>query len=364
MITILIVIAILVLLIVTHEFGHFIMAKIFGVRVDEFGVGYPPRAFSFGKWGGTEYTLNWIPFGGFVRLYGEDADAHGRGSFVEAKRWKQAIILVAGVAMNAIVAWLLFAAALHTGIPQVVDAGALPPGTHAHLDVSDVISGSPASAAGIVAGDEILGMTDQAGVTLSTLTPESVSDFVKTRGGKEITIVYLHDDATSTAMVVPANAVIPGAAATPALGVGLVEVENVSLSWGQALWQGLSNTRDAFETVGSSLWQLLTGVFHGSADLQDVVGPVGLVGVVGQAAQNGAGDVLALAGFIAVNLAIINLIPIPALDGGRLVVVAFEAITRRKAPALLIQILNTIGIALIILLMLTVTYHDIARLLT
>jgi regulator of sigma E protease len=363
MLTALLVVAILVFLIVTHELGHFIAAKIFGVRVDEFGVGYPPRAFSFGTWGGTEYTLNWIPFGGFVRLYGEDADAHGRGSFIEAKRWKQALILIAGVAMNALVAWLLFAAALHAGIPQVIDPGSVASGAPAHLEISDVVAGSPAAAAGIAPGDEILGMTDQNGTALSTLTPEAVSAYVKVRGGQQISIAYLHGNATSSATVVPANAVIPGAAATPALGVGLVEVSNVSLPWGQALSQGLRNTRNAFETVGSSLWQLIAGAFHGTADLQDVVGPVGLVGVVGQAAQNGSGDVLALAGFIAVNLAIINLIPIPALDGGRLVIVAIEAIIRRKAPPLAIQVLNTIGIALIILLMITVTYHDIARLL-
>ena len=363
MITALLVIAILVFLIVTHELGHFIAAKVFDVRVEEFGVGYPPRAFSFGKWGNTEYTLNWIPFGGFVRLFGEDADAHGRGSFADAPRWKQAVILIAGVAMNALVAWLLFAAALHSGIPQVVDAGAVAPGASAHLEVSDVVAGSPASAAGIAAGDEILAMTDQSGITLSPLSPQAVSDYVKVRGGKQITVLYMKGMATSSAILVPANAVIPGAAATPALGVGLVEVSNVALPWGEALWQGLSNTRDAFETVGASLWQLIAGVFRGTADLADVVGPVGLVGVVGQAAQNGLGDVLGLAGFIAVNLAIINLIPIPALDGGRLVIVGIEAIIRRKAPPLAIQVLNTIGIALIILLMLTVTYHDIARLL-
>ncbi len=361
--TILIVVVILVFLIVTHELGHFIAAKIFGVRVDEFGVGYPPRAFTFGTWGGTEYTLNWIPFGGFVRLYGEDADAHGKGSFIEAARWKQALILVAGVTMNALVAWLLFAAALHTGIPQVVEPGASAPAASAHLMISDVVAGSPAAAAGIEAGDTIVGMTDKNGVTLSPLTPDAVSGFVKVRGGTSISVVYLHDGATSSVAVTPANAVIPGAAATPALGVGLVEVSDFALPWGQSLVQGFGNTGAAFETVATSLWHLLTGAFRGTADLADVVGPVGLVGVVGQAAQNGAGDVLALAGFIAVNLAIINLIPIPALDGGRLIIVAIEAVIRRKAPPLSIQVLNTIGIALIILLMLTVTYHDIARLL-
>src|SRR3990167_6385383 len=107
MLTAFLVVAILVLLIVVHEFGHFIAAKIFGIRVDEFGIGYPPRAFSFGKWGETEYTLNWIPFGGFVRLFGEEEE-HGRGSFADAPRWKQAVILVAGVTMNIVAAWGLF----------------------------------------------------------------------------------------------------------------------------------------------------------------------------------------------------------------------------------------------------------------
>lgn len=361
--TLLLVIVILVFLIVTHELGHFIAAKIFRVRVDEFGLGYPPRAFLLGKFGETEYTLNWVPFGGFVRLYGEDADARGRGSFIMAKRWKQMIILVAGVTMNALVAWGLFALALHAGIPRVVpDSLAGTPG--AHLLVSDVVAGSPANAAGIAAGDTIAGVGDAAGVSISTLTPESVADFVKVRGGKKIVITLIHDGATSTISVIPANAVIPGQAATPALGVGLVEVTGIALGWGQSIVEGFSNTISAFETVVSSLWQLLASVFQGAPDLQDIVGPVGLVSVVGGAAQNGAGEVLALAGFIAVNLAIINLIPIPALDGGRLVIVFFELVTRRQAPRLVIQILNTIGIAIIILLMITVTYHDIARLLT
>src|SRR3989344_2612973 len=101
MLTALLVVAILVLLIVIHELGHFVVAKIFKVRVEEFGIGYPPRAFSFGKWGGTEYTLNWIPFGGFVRLFGEDGEKeHGRGAFIYANRGVQALILVAGVLAN------------------------------------------------------------------------------------------------------------------------------------------------------------------------------------------------------------------------------------------------------------------------
>ena len=121
MFTALLVLVILVALIVVHELGHFLAAKLFDVRVDEFGVGYPPRAFLFGAWGGTEYTLNWIPFGGFVRLYGEDENMqHGQGSLIDAPRWKQALILIAGVFMNALIAFMLFIFALHAGIPRVI----------------------------------------------------------------------------------------------------------------------------------------------------------------------------------------------------------------------------------------------------
>lgn len=137
--TILLVIAILVLLIVVHELGHFFAAKIFGVRVDEFGVGYPPRAFSLGKWGDTEYTLNWIPFGGFVRLFGDEGPAvHGRGSFVDASRLKQAIILVAGVSMNVIAAFFLFFGAYSIGILHVTNDQSTP---GAQLLVTDIVPG-------------------------------------------------------------------------------------------------------------------------------------------------------------------------------------------------------------------------------
>src|SRR5437762_3571434 len=106
--TILLVLGILVFLIVAHELGHFLSAKIFRVKVDEFGVGYPPRAFSLGTWGGTEYTINWLPFGGFVRLFGEHGETMQKGSFAGAPKYAQAIILIAGVTANALMAWILF----------------------------------------------------------------------------------------------------------------------------------------------------------------------------------------------------------------------------------------------------------------
>jgi regulator of sigma E protease len=363
MITALLVIAILVFLIVAHEFGHFIAAKLSGVKVQEFGVGYPPRAFSFGTIGDTEYTLNWIPFGGFVRLFGDEGEAeHGRGSLVDAPRWKQALILVAGVTANAVVAWMLFASALHLGVPQAVDVP--PPGLPVQLIVTDIIPGSPASSAGIEPGDEITGVTDAQGTRIvdAGLTPDSVVAFVSGHAGKSVLVSYKHKGIEEEAAVTPAQGVLTHAAGQPALGIALVLVATQPEPWADAALDALYETRNAFEMVGGNLWELAREALHGAPDLSQVVGPVGIVSYVGEASQNGFGSVLLLAALISVNLAIINLIPIPALDGGRLFVLIIETIAHRPAPRLIIQILNMIGIALIILLMLVVTYHDIARL--
>jgi regulator of sigma E protease len=362
MLTALLVILILIVLIVVHEFGHFVAAKIFGVKVEEFGVGYPPRAFTFGKIGETVYTLNWIPFGGFVRLFGDEGQAqHGRGSLMDSPRWKQAIILVAGVAMNAAGAWALFAVALHIGVPTAVDLVA--PGEHARLLVTDVVPSSPAAAAGLKTGDEILGVQDSKGVELATLTPDAIVAFVSARGGKPLTLSYAHEGIAASSTVTPANAVVPGAAGRPALGIALALVVTRSVPWGAAAVEAFHQTATALKMVAGNLWHLVSGAFHGTADISGIVGPVGIVSYVGQASQSGFGAVLLLAALISVNLVIINLIPIPALDGGRLLVLIIEGVMRKTAPRLIIQILNAAGVSLIILLMLVVTYHDIARLL-
>ncbi|MBV9159413.1 MAG: site-2 protease family protein [Candidatus Kaiserbacteria bacterium] len=357
----LLVIAILVFLIVVHELGHFIAAKIFGVKVTEFGVGYPPRAFLFGKIGDTEYSLNWIPFGGFVRLFGDDGDKqHGVGSFVDSPRWKQAVILVAGVTMNALAAWLLFSSAYAVGILHPVDS----PSPTSRLIVSDLVVGSPADVAGIQVGDDIVALTDDKGASPAPLTPETVLDFVSARAGAALSITYKHLDATTTAIVHPAHAVVASEAGRPAIGVGLVLVTTESLPWKQAFIEGYYQSLGTLEVSIAGLWNIIKTAAHGAPDLQHVTGPVGLVSYVAEASRSGLGYVLSLAGFISINLAVINLIPIPALDGGRLLIVGIEALMRRNAPRLALQLLNTLGVALIIMLMVTVTYHDIIRLVT
>ena len=245
MLTALLVIAILVLLIVSHELGHFIAAKIFDVRVDEFGIGYPPRAFLFGKIGDTEYTFNWIPFGGFVRLFGEDGEAaKERGSFAHADKWKQALILVAGVFANALVAWMLFTLALNVGVPRIIDTPQQ--GQTVKLFVSDVVPGSPAAAGGLIAGDEITAVTSASGEKTKTLSPDGIVDFVSIRGGQSLSVTYVRAHKENAVVMRPANSVVPGAEGRPALGIGLVFVSDESLGIFNAMYQGFLTMLNAF----------------------------------------------------------------------------------------------------------------------
>lgn len=361
--SILLVIVILVALIVVHELGHFIVAKLMHVDVEEFGVGYPPRAYSIGTFGGTEYTLNWLPFGGFVKLAGEDPTKPVRGearerSFSRASRPRQAAILVAGVAANALFAWMLFTGGFMAGMPVAVADDV--PG--ARLIVSSVVPDSPADHAGLTMGDEIVRVADGRGQGPEPLTPSGVIAFVQARGGEPVTVTYARAGEQFEATLTPAHAVLSDESARPAIGIGLASVTERQLPFVTSVAEGFVQTGQALKNVCVALYTLAADALSGAPNLSAVVGPVGLVTVVDDSTQYGLGYMLWLAGFISVNLVIINLLPIPALDGGRLLFVALEGLTRRMTPKILFQALNIAGFAVIIFLMIAVTYNDIARL--
>ncbi len=361
MTTALLVLGILIFLIVVHELGHFFAAKLFKVKVEEFGIGYPPRAFTFGTWGGTEYTLNWLPFGGFVKLWGEHGETHTRGSFAGAPKYAQAIILIAGVTMNALAAYFLFAGALTVGVPRLItDRSQI---EHAELLVNTVVPGSPAAVAGLRVGDEITRVVDEKGVAVS-LVPGDVVNYVGERGGKPLEVTYRREQEILTATMIPAHAVVEGSANRPAVGIGLMLVTDDALPLGAAFKEAGTRTKIAFVETAKGLWKLLRDAAGGSPNIKEIVGPVGLFDYVGNASRHGVGQVLALAAFISVNLAIINLVPIPALDGGRLFLLGIETVIRRPPPNVIVNLFNFAGILLIIVLMIAVTYNDIARLLS
>jgi regulator of sigma E protease len=182
------------------------------------------------------------------------------------------------------------------------------------------------------------------------------------RAGKPVEISYIHAGTRSDATIIPASAVLPNAAGQPALGIALVFISVEPRSWSESFVGAFHQTGNAFGMVVRDFGGLVAGAFRGAFDISAVTGPVGIVSYVSTASQNGPGAVFSFAALISINLVIINLIPIPALDGGRLFLLGVEGVARRSVPRLVVRVLNALGVGLIILLMFVVTYNDIARL--
>jgi len=383
--SILIFLLVLFVLVLVHEWGHYITAKWTGMRVDEFGIGFPPKLFGIKK-GETEYTFNALPIGGFVKIYGEDgvntpsspvaseasdrrSEAGGEGgedgmrdysrSFVGKSKWAQALVLVAGVTMNVLFAWFLFTLAFAHGVDEAVEEAQA--SESARLVVSQVVSGGPASAAELPSGITITAVS-RSGESLPVLTPSAFSEFVSRGGEAPIQIAYTKGEELRLANVVPQAGVIESDPSRPAVGVALTLVDTVKYPVMEALSEGFTYTLQ-------SMWMIIVGIAHlfsdavvGQADLSQVTGPVGIVGMVGEASQYGISALLMFTAFISLNLAVINLLPFPALDGGRLLFVGIEALIHRPLPVRATQITNTVGFVLLIVLMVVITWNDIAKL--
>ncbi len=367
---ILIFILILLALILVHEFGHFAAAKWFGIKVEEFGVGFPPKLWGK-KYGETEYTVNALPFGGFVRIFGENKeeqqdeavvadvnDAHR--TFSSKSRWIQALVLVAGVGMNIVAAWLILSVGYMVGLPAASEDARFGTVTESQVTILEVAPNSPAAEAGLLAGEKLVGIKAQTG---SFLERDALSDdvrhFITQHSGEELTFTLSRGEQEREVTMTPKEGIVEG---KPVVGVVLDDVGILRLLPHTALLAGAYLTYDLTIATAVGLWDFFSGIFTGAADFSSVAGPVGIVGVVDEASQFGLTSLLLLTAVISINLAIINLIPFPALDGGRLFMVALEGVTRRTIPPRVFGILNAAGFVLLIALMIAVTYNDILRL--
>ena len=360
--SIIVFIVVIVVLIVVHEFGHFVVAKLTGMRVDEFGLGYPPRALTIKKVGETEYTLNWLPFGGFVKIYGEDGGGADPRSFSARPRILQALVLVAGVAMNLLFAYVLITGALVAGTPRALSDDEVLIARDTQLMVANVVPASPAALAGLAPGDAILSAEDGQ-YTFSGVDPKAFTEFVaRGKGNTSIALSVQHADRKIETIVArPIAGLIATDPSRAVLGVEVATIGVVSLSLPAALVEGARLTWGALILTAEGLWHFFYGIFTFSADLSQVAGPVGIAGVVGSASMQGLGNLLSIMAIISINLALINLIPVPALDGGRLLFVIVESIIRRPIKASVAHAINAVGFVLLILLMLVVTAHDIFK---
>ena len=355
---------ILVALILVHELGHFFAAKWSGVKVDEFGIGFPPKLGSV-KYGETEYTINLLPFGGFVRIFGENsATEEGTGqkpekSFANKPRVVQAAIIVAGVLMNLVFAWLLLSIGYMVGLPASSDHAGLGEGSDIKTVIVEVLPRSPAEAAGLLAGDTLTGIGAGEDSVLGGDGAEALRNFIAAHATEELSLEVVRGGEMFSLEATPALGL---AEDRPVLGVSLDDIGVLKLLPHEALIEGASLTANLTVRTAEGLYAFFAGILTGAADFSSIAGPVGLVGIVGEASEFGITALITLTAIISINLALINLIPFPALDGGRIVLIGIEAIRRKSISSRFIGLFNMLGFTLLILLMVVVTYHDIARL--
>lgn len=356
---------ILLVLVLVHEFGHFFSAKKFGIRVDEFGFGFPPKIFGIKK-GETEYTFNLLPIGGFVKIFGENPGEESLNgpdknrSFVNKAKWKQAIVLLAGVFANFLLAWVLFSFGLMSGLPTSVSDA--PNGANiedSHLVIVSVLKDSPAEKAGLKSGDKIISL--QSGNELiRDISTKDFKSFVMSHGDKEIELVFLRGKESEMPMAVKIMPVQNEIG--PSIGIAMDQIGIVKLPFFMAFWEGLKLDWSVTKGTAIGLFTLIKDALAGKGDISAVTGPVGMVGIVGDASSFGFAYLLSFAALISVNLAVINLIPFPALDGGRLLFLLIEKIKGSRLNIKFANTANVVGFAILIIFMLIVTYHDVVKL--
>ena len=352
---------VLFVLILVHEWGHFIVAKKTGMRVDEFGIGFPPKLFGIQK-GETEYTFNALPIGGFVKIWGENGEEmevgeHDGRAFSDRPKWAQALVLVAGVTMNVLFAWFLFSLTFMIGVHTPVDETTAT--DKAELYITSVLPDSPAA---LLPEGVVVAEVSYAGTAITNPTPTEFSDLVAETQGAELTVTYKVRGELQTAVIRPQQGLIADDPDRYVVGASLALVEVIQRPFFTAITDGFMATMQGIKAITVGLFTLIAQAFLGEADFSQVAGPVGIVGMVGDAAAFGVTALLTFTAIISLNLAVINLLPFPALDGGRLVFVAIEAVTKKKIPAVWAGRVNLIGFAILMLLMIAVTYNDIVRL--
>ncbi len=347
---------VLSVLVLVHEAGHFFTALWIGAKVEEFGVGFPPRAWSKIK-NGIRYSINWIPLGGFVKIKGESgADRTDPDSFGSKPAWKRFIVLIAGVTMNLLLAAVLLSVGYGIGLPQVLDD--LPASAHVReqqIYVADVAPESPASEVGLQSGDVLESIDNVAFVSA-----EEAQNYIQAHVDAEMTLRVKREQDVFTYLATPRELEIAGN--KKVLGVGLVTTGVVSYPWYTAPVMGVEATvvytREILRAFGDLLLNL---VVHQrvSADLS---GPVGIAAMTGQVAKMGFTYLLQFAALLSINLAVINVLPLPALDGGRILFVAIEKIIRRPVSTRIEGTVHAAGFALLMILVVVITFKDITKL--
>jgi len=363
-------IGILVVLVLIHELGHFLVAKRAGITVEEFGIGFPPRIASV-TWHGTRYSLNWIPLGGFVRMLGEDGDVELRrlreqglsgaeierameGAFNRRPMWIRITVLLAGVAMNFVLAAALFAVAF--SMPRLI--------AHGPLTVTDVQADSPA--VGRLEVDDVIVGADGQSFELS----RDLTEYVAERGGTPVTLNVERDGELIDVLVTPRTVTLEDRER----GIGpigfsyepgrLVEEPSDVTGPVDAAVRGTTAAATLAVQIPGGLASAVGGLIGLNPDAGDARGPIGIAQETGRVLETPLVSQLIFVGLLSVNLAVLNVLPFPPLDGGRIAVVLLEGARRRKLPAEREALIYLAGFAVLIALVILISIQDIQRLIT
>ena len=353
-------ILILGLLIFIHELGHFTAAKVMGIKVLEFGFGLPPRLFGR-KYGETEYTINALPIGGFVRLYGEDEEypkivhSEKHRAFFAKSPLKRSFVLLAGVAMNFLLGWFVISFLFTQGVMTPTD----------RVHVEEIAKGSPAELSGLKKEDIIKKLKIQNSKfkieerEYEIKTPKDLVDTAKQYLDDEVLLVIERKSQVLEIPIVPRKDAPENEGA---MGVTISNYEKKVYSWREAplagLKQSFESVRMLASGIGITIWKAIT--LQGVS--KDIAGPIGIAKLTGQAMKFGGGAVLELLAMLSINLAVVNILPIPALDGGRLLFVVIEGVTGKRMRMQWEKQIHQVGMILLLILILLITVNDIVRL--
>jgi regulator of sigma E protease len=370
LLTILIFALLLSVLVFVHELGHFVVAVRNGIKAEEFGFGFPPRAIGIvkndetGKWNivkgnadvhpkNTIYSLNWIPFGGFVRMKGEDGAEPGQDSFASKSAWVRIKVLAAGVFMNFVLAWVLISTVLLIGFPQMVGPENRPHAQDIRVQILAVAKDTPAETMGLKQGDIILAVDGVKEVSMDEtrnailLKKGEVIKVTVDRSGKQVTL------SGTPRTDYPAD--------QGALGISFAETAIMSYSWLEAPIEGAKATYNTTLAILDALGTMVKNLFIGKGSGADVTGPVGIVVLTKQMSDLGIAYLLQFAALLSINLGIFNILPIPALDGGRIFFILIEKLKGRPVSQRIEGGFHQIGFILLLLLMAWVTVKDVAQ---
>lgn len=371
MFTVLLFLLVLSVLVIAHESGHYFAARLCGVKAEEFGFGFPPRLIGFvrenGKWKRvsskseqtyptTIWSINWLPLGGFVRMKGEEGHPGDKDAFASKSIIARIFILSAGVLMNWLVASLIFGVGFLVGVPT--DLEGVPPSARIQdqrTEIIQIVSGSAAADAGLVTGDRILTINDQPVVDAQG----ALTQFQQVSASSQpFPLKVAHDGVERTVQITPKY--LPELK-RPAVGVSLSTVGKVSFPWYQAFPQGVTLTFQYTKLILSAFGGLVKSLFVDRHVPADVSGPVGIAVMTGKVAALGWWPLLQFAAMLSINLAVVNFLPIPALDGGRVLFVLIETFRRKRIRPEWEASIHRVGFVLLLTLVVLVTLHDVLR---